>query len=57
MTFDNADELRKVARLYPNAELILRIITDDSHSMCRFSVKFGAALRDVPSLLKYVNLV
>jgi len=52
MTFDNADELRKIARLYPDAQLILRIITDDSHSMCRFSVKFGASMKDVPSLLK-----
>ncbi len=30
MTFDNADELRKIAKLFPDAELLLRILTDDS---------------------------
>eukprot|EP01105_Mastigella_eilhardi_P005449 TRINITY_DN17151_c0_g1_i1.p1 TRINITY_DN17151_c0_g1~~TRINITY_DN17151_c0_g1_i1.p1 ORF type:complete len:414 (+),score=124.75 TRINITY_DN17151_c0_g1_i1:71-1312(+) len=52
MTFDNADELHKVAELYPDAQLVLRIITDDSHSLCKFSVKFGAPMDVVPSLLR-----
>ena len=39
MTFDNADELHKIAALHPEAEMLLRIITDDSHSLCKFSVK------------------
>ncbi|TDZ39963.1 Ornithine decarboxylase [Colletotrichum spinosum] len=43
MTFDNADELRKVAKLFPDAELFLRIMTDDESSLCRLSMKFGAA--------------
>jgi len=51
MTFDNVDELIKVAREYPDAEMILRIVTDDSHSLCRFSSKFGAQMRTVPSIL------
>jgi len=51
MTFDNTDELVKIARHYPDAEMILRIITDDSHSLCRFSSKFGAQMRTVPSIL------
>lgn len=51
MTFDNADELVKVAQHYPGAEMILRIVTDDSHSLCRFSSKFGAPLRTVPGIL------
>src|SRR5690554_1585889 len=42
MTFDNAHELRKIAQTFPSAKLVLRIITDDSQSMCRFSSKFGA---------------
>jgi ornithine decarboxylase len=41
-TFDNTDELVKIQRLYPNAELVLRILTDDSHSLMRFGSKFGA---------------
>eukprot|EP01104_Vermistella_antarctica_P011539 TRINITY_DN3227_c0_g1_i1.p1 TRINITY_DN3227_c0_g1~~TRINITY_DN3227_c0_g1_i1.p1 ORF type:complete len:495 (-),score=109.47 TRINITY_DN3227_c0_g1_i1:34-1518(-) len=42
MTFDNSQELRKVARYYPGAELVLRIRVDDSFSLMRFGVKFGA---------------
>jgi len=52
MTFDNEDELLKVAQHFPEAELVLRIATDDSHSQCRFSTKFGAAMEDVPSILE-----
>lgn len=33
MTFDNADELYKVKRFFPGAELFLRISTDDSASL------------------------
>ena len=51
MTFDNADELRKIARLYPEAELFLRILTDDSSSLCRLSLKFGASLDSTDELL------
>ncbi|KAI5865609.1 pyridoxal-dependent decarboxylase [Durotheca rogersii] len=51
MTFDNADELRKIAKLYPAAELFLRILTDDSSSMCRLSLKFGASLDATDDLL------
>lgn len=52
MTFDNEDELLKVAQHFPEAELVLRIATDDSHSMCRFSTKFGAVMEDVPNILE-----
>jgi ornithine decarboxylase len=51
MTFDNPDELRKIARLYPDAELFLRILTDDSSSLCRLSLKFGASLDSTDGLL------
>jgi len=51
MTFDNVDELVKIAKHFPDAEMILRIVTDDSHSLCRFSSKFGAVKRSVPTLL------
>lgn len=55
MTFDNTDELRKIARLYPDAELFLRILTDDSSSMCRLSLKFGASLDSTDELLALAN--
>lgn len=51
MTFDNADELRKIARFFPDAELYLRILTDDTSSLCRLSMKFGASLDTTDSLL------
>ncbi|KAI6087006.1 pyridoxal-dependent decarboxylase [Hypoxylon rubiginosum] len=51
MTFDNADELRKIAKLFPDAELYLRILTDDSSSLCRLSLKFGASLDSTDELL------
>jgi ornithine decarboxylase len=51
MTFDNVDELYKVARISPTAKLVLRILTDDSKSLCRLGLKFGAPLVTVPGLL------
>ena len=51
MTFDNADELYKIKQLFPDAELFLRILTDDSSSMCRLSLKFGASLDCTNELL------
>jgi len=51
MTFDNVDELVKIARIHPGARLVLRILTDDSKSLCRLGLKFGASLQAVPTLL------
>ncbi|KZP10478.1 hypothetical protein FIBSPDRAFT_963085 [Athelia psychrophila] len=59
MTFDNADELHKIARMHPKAKLVVRILADDSKSICRFGIKFGAPLETVPGLLskaKELNL-
>ena len=59
MTFDNSDELYKVKRFFPDAELYLRILTDDSKSLCRLSDKFGASLdttMDLLSLAKDLDL-
>ncbi|KAL8942522.1 MAG: hypothetical protein Q9216_001623 [Gyalolechia sp. 2 TL-2023] len=52
ITFDGEDELYKIKELYPGAQLLLRIATDDSSSRCRFSAKFGAPLETTNSLLK-----
>ncbi len=51
MTFDNSDELYKTKALFPDAELFLRIMTDDSSSLCPLSSKFGASLDRTQSLL------
>ncbi|KAJ7577639.1 ornithine decarboxylase [Mycena floridula] len=52
MTFDNMDELYKISRAHPRAKLVIRILTDDTKSLCRLGLKFGAALVSVPSLLQ-----
>ncbi|KAJ7733093.1 pyridoxal-dependent decarboxylase [Mycena olivaceomarginata] len=51
MTFDNCDELFKIARVHPRARLVLRILTDDSKALCQLGIKFGAPLDAVPTLL------
>lgn len=59
MTFDNADELYKTKANFPDAELFLRILTDDSSSLCRLSLKFGASLdctKELLQLAKDLNL-
>ena len=52
MTFDNSDELYKIKRFFPDAELFLRILTDDSSSLCRLSDKFGASMDSTQALLR-----
>lgn len=52
VTVDNEDELYKLRTHWPEARVVIRIKTDDSKSICQFSSKFGASLRDCPRLLK-----
>ncbi|ORY29411.1 ornithine decarboxylase [Rhizoclosmatium globosum] len=53
MTFDNADELRKIKQHMPNAQLVVRILgSDGSRSLCNLGLKFGAPPAIVPSLLQ-----
>lgn len=52
MTFDSADEVRKVHALHPDARLVLRLYVDDSKAICRLGTKFGAMLHDVPEILR-----
>ncbi|RPB12914.1 hypothetical protein P167DRAFT_487228 [Morchella conica CCBAS932] len=52
MTFDNAEELYKIKKFFPHARLFLRILTDDSKSLCRLSLKFGAPLDSTRHLLE-----
>lgn len=51
-TFDNLDELEKMKRFHPKAKLVVRILTDDSKSVCQLGLKFGAPLDAVPKLLE-----
>ena len=50
-TFDNAEELHKIARINPDAQLYLRILTDDSGALCQLGLKYGAPLNTTVSLL------
>ena len=52
MTYDSIDELLKIKAIFPDAELILRILTDDSSSHCPFQDKFGAPLNYVSQLFQ-----
>ncbi|KAJ1426258.1 pyridoxal-dependent decarboxylase [Ochromonadaceae sp. CCMP2298] len=51
--FDGEDELYKLASLpgHEHFQLLLRLTTDDEHSICRFSNKFGAPVGEAPRLL------
>jgi len=55
MTFDNIHELDKISGCYHDAKLVLRIITDDSQSVCRFSTKFGAPLDECRGILSHAK--
>jgi ornithine decarboxylase len=50
-TFDNEDELYKIKKHWPEAKVIMRIVTDDSASICQFSSKFGASIDVCPTLI------
>jgi ornithine decarboxylase len=52
MTFDNEAELYKIKEAFPEAELVLRLLADDSGSKMKFGVKFGAPGVHVEPLLK-----
>jgi ornithine decarboxylase len=52
MTFDNEQELMKIKQIHPNAKLVLRIVTDDSNAICRFSMKFGADMNTARYLIE-----
>eukprot|EP00759_Apiculatamorpha_spiralis_P029666 PhF_6_TR31778/c3_g1_i1/m.46796/K01581/E4.1.1.17, ODC1, speC, speF; ornithine decarboxylase len=41
VTFDNEEELIKLAKYWPEAKCVLRIATNDAKSVCKFSIKFG----------------
>jgi len=52
MTFDNMAELRKILTLFPDAEVVLRISSNDTMSLLPFGYKFGARRDDAFALIK-----
>lgn len=52
LSFDNEMELAKVVKSHPSAKMVLCIATEDSHSLSRLSLKFGASLKSCRHLLE-----
>ncbi len=52
LVFDSVVELTKIQLYHGNAQLVIRIKTDDKNSMCRFSCKFGADMEEIEEILK-----
>ena len=52
MTLDNEDELYKIKLFHPNAEILIRLAVNDSHSICKFNTKFGCLQDDVINIVK-----
>eukprot|EP00914_Ancora_sagittata_P028818 GHVO01056853.1.p1 GENE.GHVO01056853.1~~GHVO01056853.1.p1 ORF type:complete len:606 (+),score=72.07 GHVO01056853.1:35-1819(+) len=50
--FDNQSELKKIAQDMPQAELLLRIRTDDTDAQCPLSMKYGSPADSWSELLK-----
>lgn len=48
MTFDSIEELYKIKKNYPEARIILRIKTNDIHSVSKLSFKFGMEKHEIP---------
>ena len=49
--FDSKEELIKIKEGMPDAKLLLRLRPDDSQSVCRFGMKYGADLAEVGPML------
>jgi diaminopimelate decarboxylase len=53
MTFDNLVELEKIVAHYPEAEVVLRIASNDSMSRLPFGFKFGASFAYATELIHH----
>lgn len=52
LTFDSEHELYKIKLYHSTAKLVIRIITDDKDSLCKFSCKFGSDSKEGETLIK-----
>ena len=52
LVYDTEEELRKIIRYYPEAEVFLRVKPKFSNAKIQLSKKFGAAPEDVPALIQ-----
>lgn len=59
LVIDSSYELYKIKLYHPEANLLVRIQTDDSKSLCKFNCKFGLEIDEVKDILelgKVLNL-
>ena len=54
-TFDSEEELVKLAKLHPKAQVVLRIRADDPTARCPLGVKYGALPFEFKALLEKVK--
>lgn len=52
LVIDSCYELYKIKLYHPEANLLVRIQTDDSKSKCKFNSKFGVELNEVKAILE-----
>ncbi|HMF30437.1 MAG TPA: type III PLP-dependent enzyme [Candidatus Lokiarchaeia archaeon] len=52
MTYDNPEELKKIAEHCPHARLVLRIVVPNKRSIVELSSKFGAMPKNAPNLIQ-----
>jgi ornithine decarboxylase len=55
LVFDNVEELLKIKKWIPDAELLLRIEADDPSAKINFGSKFGASLDSAGALVKLAS--
>lgn len=55
LVIDSPHELYKIKLFHPQANILIRIQTDDSKSRCKFNSKFGVSLDEVEDILKIAN--
>eukprot|EP01005_Ploeotia_sp_CARIB1_P000160 NODE_115_length_1496_cov_961.031410_g113_i0.p1 GENE.NODE_115_length_1496_cov_961.031410_g113_i0~~NODE_115_length_1496_cov_961.031410_g113_i0.p1 ORF type:complete len:411 (+),score=72.49 NODE_115_length_1496_cov_961.031410_g113_i0:79-1311(+) len=51
-TFDNDNELDKIKKCWPEAEVVLRIASENTNAQCELSSKFGCTMEEVPPLIE-----
>ncbi len=52
LVIDSIYELHKIKLYHPDAQILIRIQTDDSKSRCRFNSKFGVSLDEVEGIIQ-----
>lgn len=57
VSFDNHEELKKIAKFCPDAKLILRILVDESGSFYKLGSKFGANEHYAKDLLQEAKML